>query len=118
MRTNNVRFESLVNTEGFQTGQRNGKLRRKFESLVNTEGFQTDQLVSVFCEVFESLVNTEGFQTAYRSPFYSSGWCLSYMIATHTRLTTPNIVPRVNPNKNVIMLPPRYPLASERPFCS
>ena len=34
-------FESLVNTEGFQTGQRNGKLRRKFESLVNTEGFQT-----------------------------------------------------------------------------
>ena len=35
----------------------------QFESLVNTEGFQTD-----FCRIrrsvqFESLVNTEGFQT-------------------------------------------------------
>ncbi len=36
-----MEFESLVNTEGFQTGW-NACLREiVFESLVNTEGFQT-----------------------------------------------------------------------------
>ena len=34
-------FESLVNTEGFQTGDRRETHRTLFESLVNTEGFQT-----------------------------------------------------------------------------
>ena len=34
-----------------------------FESLVNTEGFQTSYLFSQHALAFESLVNTEGFQT-------------------------------------------------------
>ena len=35
----------------------------KFESLVNTEGFQTAKMVGASPDSFESLVNTEGFQT-------------------------------------------------------
>ena len=38
-----------------------------FESLVNTEGFQTKQRRIYSCKPFESLVNTEGFQTIKRS---------------------------------------------------
>ena len=34
-----------------------------FESLVNTEGFQTRKIKCKDSEPFESLVNTEGFQT-------------------------------------------------------
>ena len=34
-------FESLVNTEGFQTAVPARNQTSKFESLVNTEGFQT-----------------------------------------------------------------------------
>ena len=34
-------FESLVNTEGFQTEARSERSKELFESLVNTEGFQT-----------------------------------------------------------------------------
>ena len=34
-------FESLVNTEGFQTFKGLRKTTQQFESLVNTEGFQT-----------------------------------------------------------------------------
>ena len=34
-------FESLVNTEGFQTNVCDFSHEMKFESLVNTEGFQT-----------------------------------------------------------------------------
>ena len=34
-----------------------------FESLVNTEGFQTERLSAHLPFTFESLVNTEGFQT-------------------------------------------------------
>ena len=34
-----------------------------FESLVNTEGFQTKVAVINYESTFESLVNTEGFQT-------------------------------------------------------
>ena len=34
-------FESLVNTEGFQTYTRFARDVNSFESLVNTEGFQT-----------------------------------------------------------------------------
>ena len=39
--------------------------RRKsqFESLVNTEGFQTSPVKKLRRSWFESLVNTEGFQT-------------------------------------------------------
>ena len=40
-----MQFESLVNTEGFQTTYRNYPISGQFESLVNTEGFQT----SVVC---------------------------------------------------------------------
>ena len=36
---------------------------RQFESLVNTEGFQTRDLQRLHRAQFESLVNTEGFQT-------------------------------------------------------
>ena len=39
-------FESLVNTEGFQTTNHALTLRDKFESLVNTEGFQTRDLLN------------------------------------------------------------------------
>ena len=35
----------------------------QFESLVNTEGFQTKVAVINYESTFESLVNTEGFQT-------------------------------------------------------
>ena len=35
-----------------------------FESLVNTEGFQTKERCNIDYLWFESLVNTEGFQTA------------------------------------------------------
>ena len=57
------KFESLVNTEGFQTEACQIRRPVRFESLVNTEGFQT--LRSILCDglQFESLVNTEGFQT-------------------------------------------------------
>ena len=34
-----------------------------FESLVNTEGFQTVNVEEYWGKGFESLVNTEGFQT-------------------------------------------------------
>ena len=37
--------------------------QKMFESLVNTEGFQTRDSDVVVCKSFESLVNTEGFQT-------------------------------------------------------
>ena len=40
----NLKFESLVNTEGFQTGFIELDHRDEFESLVNTEGFQTQLL--------------------------------------------------------------------------
>ena len=58
------RFESLVNTEGFQTDDHRSRVDRKFESLVNTEGFQTHTMPKRSKRWFESLVNTEGFQTA------------------------------------------------------
>ena len=35
----------------------------EFESLVNTEGFQTVHVGEIRGRPFESLVNTEGFQT-------------------------------------------------------
>ena len=38
----------------------------QFESLVNTEGFQTAYKFKSFNPPFESLVNTEGFQTHHR----------------------------------------------------
>ena len=38
-------------------------LMELFESLVNTEGFQTWIWSYINISVFESLVNTEGFQT-------------------------------------------------------
>ena len=58
-------FESLVNTEGFQTNDANVPCRTLFESLVNTEGFQTKSDSACADDQFESLVNTEGFQTRY-----------------------------------------------------
>ena len=80
-------FESLVNTEGFQTDdirhclklglrvllirkdfkQQSGVLSylQEFESLVNTEGFQTKKPICNSIRMFESLVNTEGFQTRF-----------------------------------------------------
>ena len=36
-----TQFESLVNTEGFQTLKVSPMITLSFESLVNTEGFQT-----------------------------------------------------------------------------
>ena len=38
---------------------------RAFESLVNTEGFQTHSKTLRTINLFESLVNTEGFQTMH-----------------------------------------------------
>ena len=60
-------FESLVNTEGFQTETDSNRHSRLFESLVNTEGFQTDFTQIFICIQFESLVNTEGFQICKRN---------------------------------------------------
>ena len=40
-------FESLVNTEGFQTEAEDVIAALKFESLVNTEGFQTMLLINL-----------------------------------------------------------------------
>ena len=40
-----VRFESLVNTEGFQTKNIEKTKNIEFESLVNTEGFQTPRSI-------------------------------------------------------------------------
>ena len=56
-------FESLVNTEGFQTDFTQIFICIQFESLVNTEGFQTAASCRLSPTPFESLVNTEGFQT-------------------------------------------------------
>ena len=61
-------FESLVNTEGFQTGQLTLPTAKAFESLVNTEGFQTLRRIVRDWLQFESLVNTEGFQTTTAHP--------------------------------------------------
>ena len=58
-----LQFESLVNTEGFQTAWHGIPVSGSFESLVNTEGFQTEQEKRIKELEFESLVNTEGFQT-------------------------------------------------------
>ena len=60
-------FESLVNTEGFQTVNVEEYWGKGFESLVNTEGFQTFKGLRKTTQQFESLVNTEGFQTIKRS---------------------------------------------------
>ena len=60
-------FESLVNTEGFQTETVRRTAGNPFESLVNTEGFQTAGTEIQRKRRFESLVNTEGFQTIKRS---------------------------------------------------
>ena len=57
-------FESLVNTEGFQTVRYAECKLCLFESLVNTEGFQTWVSGYTLAYRFESLVNTEGFQTS------------------------------------------------------
>ena len=57
------KFESLVNTEGFQTIRRDESNPISFESLVNTEGFQTRGICPCIRTSFESFVNTEGFQT-------------------------------------------------------
>ena len=57
-------FESLVNTEGFQTSDVGLCRITQFESLVNTEGFQTAADMQPQQLLFESLVNTEGFQTS------------------------------------------------------
>ena len=58
-----LRFESLVNTEGIQTRDYDFIRFRMFESLVNTEGIQTIPPPSSNRPTFESLVNTEGIQT-------------------------------------------------------
>ena len=59
------KFESLVNTEGFQTKVHVYIWQLPFESLVNTEGFQTKSDSACADDQFESLVNTEGFQTCW-----------------------------------------------------
>ena len=41
MQPQQLLFESLVNTEGFQTIKKGAAHTIWFESLVNTEGFQT-----------------------------------------------------------------------------
>ena len=58
-----LKFESLVNTEGFKTDTLVSLPGKVFESLVNTEGFKTAQFPQMIPREFESLVNTEGFKT-------------------------------------------------------
>ena len=68
-----MRFESLVNTEGFKTGHKGYVEQYLFESLVNTEGFKTVGSKSYFRSKFESLVNTEGFKTTYLATVKAKG---------------------------------------------
>ena len=60
-----LKFESLVNTEGFKTDTLVSLPGKVFESLVNTEGFKTGRDHESASHVFESLVNTEGFKTTH-----------------------------------------------------
>ena len=64
-----MRFESLVNTEGFKTKKTVKLIHSEFESLVNTEGFKTQKPCTVRGCEFESLVNTEGFKTVAVSTY-------------------------------------------------
>ena len=82
-------FESLVNTEGFQTCSIASKHSIVFESLVNTEGFQTrNTVIPHGCE-FESLVNTEGFQTTITMLLTTAVLLVSVLMTGCTSLTEP-----------------------------
>ena len=83
------KFESLVNTEGFQTVVRLNRKDIEFESLVNTEGFQTTRKLSRFHSTFESLVNTEGFQTTITMLLTTAVLLVSVLMTGCTSLTEP-----------------------------
>ena len=82
-------FESLVNTEGFQTAVPARNQTSKFESLVNTEGFQTSRLRNSTPDRFESLVNTEGFQTTITMLLTTAVLLVSVLMTGCTSLTEP-----------------------------
>ena len=82
-------FESLVNTEGFQTCCKRCYQQGKFESLVNTEGFQTVVRLNRKDIEFESLVNTEGFQTTITMLLTTAVLLVSVLMTGCTSLTEP-----------------------------
>ena len=82
-------FESLVNTEGFQTIPLLQSPKEAFESLVNTEGFQTAKPDSLPDFEFESLVNTEGFQTTITMLLTTAVLLVSVLMTGCTSLTEP-----------------------------
>ena len=82
-------FESLVNTEGFQTLPKPRVQKLVFESLVNTEGFQTSDVGSCRITQFESLVNTEGFQTTITMLLTTAVLLVSVLMTGCTSLTEP-----------------------------
>ena len=60
-----------------------------FESLVNTEGFQTLHLWNTNEGLFESLVNTEGFQTTITMLLTTAVLLVSVLMTGCTSLTEP-----------------------------
>ena len=60
-----------------------------FESLVNTEGFQTKGKPIANREEFESLVNTEGFQTTITMLLTTAVLLVSVLMTGCTSLTEP-----------------------------
>ena len=84
-----MRFESLVNTEGFQTATAKVVDYDSFESLVNTEGFQTQYKIILLIFSFESLVNTEGFQTTITMLLTTAVLLVSVLMTGCTSLTEP-----------------------------
>lgn len=46
--------------------------------------------------------------SAYRSPFYSSGWCLLYSMASIITPHAPTLSPINIPHNNAIMVSPPY----------
>ena len=60
-----------------------------FESLVNTEGFQTAKPDSLPDFEFESLVNTEGFQTTITMLLTTAVLLVSVLMTGCTSLTEP-----------------------------
>ena len=58
-----LRFESSVNPEGYETKLIGVIASVEFESSVNPEGYETMQDLLLAVKMFESSVNPEGYET-------------------------------------------------------
>ena len=63
--TAEVKFESFVNSEEYQTYQNLQSELIKFESFVNSEEYQTNLIYLITSNMFESFVNSEEYQTLF-----------------------------------------------------